>query len=62
MSSHVHFLIPTVCFNEHTFAYYVDFDRLGGIGAVLIIGEDKGAAEETSIDAGVVEGDVKDEN
>ncbi len=61
-SSHVNFLILTVCFNEHTFAYYVDFDKLGGDGAVLVTGEDKGAVEDTSIDAGVVEGDVKDEN
>lgn len=61
-SSHVNFLIPTVCFNEHTFAYYVDSDKLGGVGVVLVIGEDKGAVEETSIGAGVVEGDVKDEN
>lgn len=43
-------------------AHYVDVDKFGGIGAILVIGEDEGAVEEASIDAGVIEGDVEDVN
>lgn len=43
-------------------AHYVEVDKLDGVGAVLIIGEDEHAVEKASIGAGVVEGDVEDVN
>lgn len=43
-------------------AHYGEGDKLGGVGAGLIIGEVEHAVEIASVDAGVVEGDVEDVN
>lgn len=49
-------------FNKRTFAYYVDGDKLGVIGVEFVIGKEEIPIEVASKGAGIVVGDIEDED
>lgn len=49
-------------FNKRTFAHYVDVDKLGVIGVEFVIGKEEIPIEVASKGAGIVVGDIEDED